>query len=193
MKRGFSWLCYAGLIFCGVLVLSGCPAADTPGTAGTVAGAVVEPIQKGVNEKGIYICGTPSNNNAVVARMLDLINRERGKYELAPVSLNPVLCSIAEDFCCAMIEGRFFPQDHINPLTYEGPYDRASAGGYLFLAVGENLAAAQTTPDEAMRDWMWSPRHRDIILGAQWTEVGIGVRTGGEYGVYWVLEFGNPP
>jgi uncharacterized protein YkwD len=58
--------------------------------------------------------------------------------------------------------------------------------------VGENLAAGQPTPERAFTDWMNSPSHRDNILDPRFTELGVGVRFGGEYGVYWVQEFGLP-
>ncbi len=35
--------------------------------------------------------------------------------------------------------------------------------------------------------------HRENVLSPQWKEIGIAVRVGGEYGVYWVQEYGNPP
>ena len=43
-----------------------------------------------------------------------------------------------------------------------------------------------------MKVGMDSPAHRAIILDARWTEVGIAVRTGGEYAIYWVQEFATP-
>jgi uncharacterized protein YkwD len=43
-----------------------------------------------------------------------------------------------------------------------------------------------------MKVWMGSPAHRENILDPRWSEVGIGVRTGGEYSIYWVQEFGDP-
>jgi len=39
---------------------------------------------------------------------------------------------------------------------------------------------------------MDSPSHRDNILDEKWSEVGISVRSGGEYSIYWVQEFGDP-
>jgi uncharacterized protein YkwD len=30
------------------------------------------------------------------------------------------------------------------------------------------------------------------VLNVQFTELGVGVRTGGEYQTYWVQEFGRP-
>ena len=39
---------------------------------------------------------------------------------------------------------------------------------------------------------MESPAHRDIILDEKWSEVGLSVRFGGEFSIYWVQEFGAP-
>ena len=36
------------------------------------------------------------------------------------------------------------------------------------------------------------PGHRDNILAPHWTETGVGIRTGGHFGVYWVQMFGLP-
>jgi uncharacterized protein YkwD len=63
---------------------------------------------------------------------------------------------------------------------------------YLFYSIGENLAAGQQTPVEVMRVWLSSPSHREIILDPRWKEVGVAVRSGGEYGLYWVQEFADP-
>jgi uncharacterized protein YkwD len=89
-----------------------------------------------------------------------------------------------------MIEGDFF--GHHDPDTGRGPADRALAGKYAFYSVGENLAAGQETAADVMKVWMKSPTHREIILDPAWKEVGIAIRGGGEYSLYWVMEFGDP-
>jgi uncharacterized protein YkwD len=43
-----------------------------------------------------------------------------------------------------------------------------------------------------MQDWMNSPGHRENILKPDFEEIGIGIRSGGDYGMYWVQEFGQP-
>lgn len=189
MKKGLSWFQRLTLLACGSVLLAGCPGTDGQDRARTALTGLTLDVEQG----GAKVCEVPDNDAALVNRVLELINVERAKYDLPPVTMNPLLSQIAADFCCDMIEGGFFPKDHINPDTGEGTYDRAVKGGYEFLAVGENLAAGQTSPEEAVTDWLNSPEHRNIILGAQWSEVGIAVRIGGEYGVYWVQEFGNPP
>ncbi|MBI3835326.1 MAG: CAP domain-containing protein [Planctomycetes bacterium] len=134
-------------------------------------------------------CTVPNDSEKLTEQVLQLINSERAKADLPPVVRNPNLDQLADDYACRMISADFFA--HEDPASGEGPAERA-LGKYRFLAMGENLAAGQQTPDEVMRMWMESPSHREIILDAEWTEVGIGVQNGGEYSYYWVQEFGHP-
>ena len=135
-------------------------------------------------------CVTPEDPERMADQVLQLVNLERAETDLPPVSRNPALEHIADDYACQMIAENFF--GHTDPITGYGPGDRAVVGKYAFYAIGENLAAGQQTPAEVMKVWMDSPSHRDIILDPKWTEVGIAVRVGGEYSTYWVQEFGAP-
>lgn len=135
-------------------------------------------------------CAVPEDENQLADQVLQLINLERVEYDLPPVVLNPVLTKVASDFACRLIDHNFFL--HQDPETGAGPGDRARAAEYLFYAVGENLAAGQATAAEVMDVWMESAAHREVILDERWQEVGIAVRIGGEYSIYWVQEFGEP-
>jgi len=135
-------------------------------------------------------CIVPDDSDRMVDQVLQLVNLERSDAGLPPVVVNPTLEQIADDYACRMIVEGFF--GHTEPDTGYGPGDRAVLSKYAFYAIGENLAAGQETPAEAMRVWMESPSHRDIILDEKWTEIGISVRGGGEYSIYWVQEFGTP-
>lgn len=180
-QQSAAWI--VQLALCGALaLLAGCPSAGTVGQGTPVAGAMVN--------NGV--CHVPDNADQLVQEVFDLVNRERTSRGLNPLTMNPLLNQIAEDYACEMIEEGFF--DHVNPFTGEGPGQRAINAGYVFLAIGENLAGGQTTPVQVMREWMASRQgHRENILSPQWSEIGIAVRTGGEHAVYWVQEFGNPP
>jgi len=125
-------------------------------------------------------------------QVIQLVNLERAAADrsLSPVVRNDQLSSIAEKYACQMIEEGFFA--HYDPVRGRGPDDRAVAGKYAFFAIGENLAAGPGTAAEVMELWMESPAHRDVILDPTWTEIGVGLRAGGEYGAYWVQVFGNP-
>lgn len=135
-------------------------------------------------------CITADDGKQMADQVLQLVNLERGEAGVAPVVINQALSKIAEDYGCHMIEEEFF--GHYDPLSGRGPAERAVAGRYRFFAVGENLAAGQQTAAEVMRVWMESPSHKAIILGDRWTELGVAVRFGGEHGIYWVQEFGDP-
>ncbi len=135
-------------------------------------------------------CVTPDGEKELGDAVLVLINQQRSKRSLRPVKANRFLKSIAEGYACRMVEGQFF--DHRDPATGAQPRDRAIEGKYRGYAIGENLAAGQQTPEEVVQVWMESPSHRNIILDPMWRDVGIGVRGGGEYSIYWVLEFGDP-
>ncbi|HSW47318.1 MAG TPA: CAP domain-containing protein [Phycisphaerae bacterium] len=174
------WLCAL------VPTLAGCPGSGEGPPASPIASMIVEGIQPASST-----CHTPANEQTLRERVFDLINQERTSRGLLAVTFSTQLDQMAEDYACEMIEGHFF--GHTNPYTGEEPGQRALDAGYIYLAVGENLAGGQTSPEQVMAEWMASTLHRQNILAAQWREMGLGVRTGGQHGVYWVLEFGNPP
>jgi uncharacterized protein YkwD len=168
-----------------VVFLTGCPTASESDAPGNIAGIIVEGIEAGGE------CRVPANADDLVGRVIELVNRERAAQGLAAVAVNPVLTRMADDYACELIEDHFFA--HISP-SGRGPAQRAIEAGYVFLAVGENLAGGQASPEQVMHEWLTSPQgHRENILQSQWKEIGISVRTGGDFGVYWVQVFGNPP
>jgi uncharacterized protein YkwD len=188
LKAGFSLTAAIQLaLSIGSAFLVGCPSASDLGSSAQVAGLVVNAA--GNSSEGGAV---PANADALIARMLELVNNERTGRGLQPLTLNPILNNMADDYAKEMVECGFF--SHQSATGGGGPGERAVSAGYVFLAIGENLAGGQTSPEQAMADWMKSTEgHRENILSPQWKEIGIAVRTGGEYGVYWVQEFGNPP
>ena len=168
----------------GLFFLTGCPTAQTDQSR--VATILVDGAGS-TRER----CQTPANAEDAAARVIELVNDIRRENGLEPLAVNLILTSVAEDYACQLIEDDFFA--HVHPANGDGPAERAIDGGYLFLSVGENLAGGQTSPEQVVQEWMDSQGHREQILSAQWREIGVAVRVGGEYKVYWVQEFGNPP
>jgi uncharacterized protein YkwD len=73
--------------------------------------------------------------------------------------------------------------------------DRAVQAGYRWRGIGENIAAGQESPDEAMAGWLASPGHCANIMDRSFTEMGAayGVSAGREKPhVYWTQVFGQP-
>jgi len=167
------------------LLVAGCalnePAADAddPRLARMVAGRTVADR-----------CLTPDDEPGLADELFNRINQEREVAGLPPVRRAPVLDRIAGDYACKMVRNSFFA--HLDPADGAGPGQRAMNAGYRFYAVGENLAAGHLSVEDAMASWMSSEAHREIILGPNWSEVGLAVRVGGPYETYWVQEFGEP-
>ncbi|NLX13093.1 MAG: CAP domain-containing protein [Phycisphaerales bacterium] len=144
------------------------------------------------NGSGGNTCTAPTNLDSLRADVMVLVNQQRAGYGLGAVTLNNQLNQAAQDFCCEMVEGDFFPADHINPLTGEGPADRVLAAGYDYRSLGENLARGHTSPQEVVTAWMNSPGHQAVILGADHTEIGVGICQGSSHGPHWVLDMASP-
>jgi uncharacterized protein YkwD len=135
-------------------------------------------------------CEDVADSQAVIQAVLAAVNGERARHDLAPLRLDPSLCDVAGFFACRLVEGGFFA--HEDPFDESTVDVRAANFGYAFQKIGENLAAGQRSVDEAMADWMASAEHRSNMLDPAYMDVGIGVKLGGECGIYWVLELGRP-
>lgn len=135
-------------------------------------------------------CSLPADAGALADQVLNLVNQERANAGLNPVVANVTLENEADEYACELIGDNFFA--HENPVTGSTLKDRAAAFNYQFSVIGENLAAGQKSPEEVMAAWMNSPGHRANILDPRFTQLGVAVRSGGQYGLYWVQEFGKP-
>jgi uncharacterized protein YkwD len=135
-------------------------------------------------------CQEPAEGAFWRSELLRLVNQERLGQGLDPVTLNQTLADQAAEYACEMIHYKFF--GHVNENTGSTLADRAAESGYDYWIIGENLAAGQRSPVQVMAELMDSPCHRENILNPAFTELGVGVRIGGDYGYYWVEEFGRP-
>lgn len=118
------------------------------------------------------------------AATLCLLNNERATRGLAPLSTQPQLESAAQNHSQAMVQHRFFA--HVSPGG-QTIVDRLAdyTGAALTYTTGENLAwgeGALATPTSIVRGWMASPGHRDNILNANFTEIGVGIAGGTPFG-----------
>ncbi len=124
-----------------------------------------------------------------LATLIELTNVERTKQGLAALTPDATLMSVAR--------GHSDNQARLNTMahTLEGVtfFQRIEQAGYRYRAVGENVAAGQRTPAEAVRDWMNSPGHRANILNAQFTQIGVGIAKSATTGMlYYTQNFGTP-
>lgn len=72
--------------------------------------------------------------------------------------------------------------------------DRATAAGYRWQSIGENIAAGQTSVDAVMQSWLQSSGHCANIMNPSFVDFGAASATdsGSDYRIYWTQVFGRP-
>lgn len=126
------------------------------------------------------------------ATILDLVNAERSKIGLNPLTENAALSNAAEAKLSNMFQNDYF--SHTSPKG-ETPWHWIKQSGYAYQYAGENLAINYSSAEKQHNAWMKSETHRANILSSKFTETGIAVRSGklnGEEAVITVEMFGAP-
>ncbi|RAP28389.1 hypothetical protein C2W64_04823 [Brevibacillus laterosporus] len=122
-----------------------------------------------------------SEASAMVNEVVDIVNQERSKAGLKPLSMDNELSKMATDKAKDMAKNNYF--DHNSP-TYGSPFDMMKQYDISFRTAGENIAQGQRSAKEVMKDWMNSSGHRKNIMNSSFTTIGVGYYNG-----YWVQEF----
>jgi uncharacterized protein YkwD len=121
------------------------------------------------------------------AKMLVLVNEERGKAGLKPLKFDAEMLPVARAHSQDMFARGYF--SHITPEGLS-PFDRMRNAKVRFLSAGENLALGQTL-NICHRGLMKSPGHRANILNPAFGKVGIAILDGGFYGLMITQNFRN--
>jgi uncharacterized protein YkwD len=123
-------------------------------------------------------------------RIVELVNAERARAGLAPLTRQAQLAAAAGDYAVTIAGTGSFSHDAVDGSRLQ---ERGEAHGYFgWTFRGENLAAGQDSPERVVRAWMDSPTHRANVLAAQACEIGVGRASarGTRYDTYWVMEIG---
>jgi hypothetical protein len=110
-----------------------------------------------------------------------LINHERRKFGLPPLSISPKLTQSAQGW-----------SDYLagtDQFTHGNATGRISAAGYDWGEAGEDLAGGYGTPRDVVAGWMGSQEHCQNILWPDYRDMGAGVNTN-PGGPIWNEDFG---
>jgi len=129
---------------------------------------------------------TTTDFSSYQQQVLDLVNAERTKRGLSPLTLDAKLCNVATKKSEDMVAKNYF--DHTSP-TYGSPFDMMRQFGVSYQAAGENIAKGQSTPQEVMNSWMNSSGHRANILSSNFTKLGVGIAKDSNGRLYWTQMF----
>ncbi|MDR3551652.1 MAG: CAP domain-containing protein [Clostridia bacterium] len=130
-----------------------------------------------------------SSVTTMESQVVTLVNQQRAKHGLQQLKVNSTLSYVARLKSQDMINKKYF--GHTSP-TYGSPFTMMQHYGIRFSAAGENIAMGQRTAQQVMTDWMNSPGHRANILGAMYTQIGVGCAKSSNGTLYWTQEFIKP-
>lgn len=130
--------------------------------------------------------------DSVRAEMLARVNAARKKAGAQPLISNSKLDLAAQRHAEDMLARNYFAHQNPEKKTVR---ERATAAGYDWDRIGENIAEGQFSVDEVMDTWMNSPGHRKNILEPEFKELGVGLALGqtgrGGHRILWVQAFGT--
>jgi uncharacterized YkwD family protein len=131
----------------------------------------------------------PAGEPSFELEVIRLVNIERKKEGMKPLSACDHLMQVAEIKSMDMVENSYF--SHTSPV-YGGLRDLLTHYQVSYSTSGENIAAGQRTPGEVMKGWMNSSGHRSNILHPGYTRMGVGTVEGGVYGGFtWTQLFAD--
>lgn len=136
---------------------------------------------------------------AFAEQVVILTNEARAAEGLPPLTTDDTLTAVAQAYAQNMAANDFL--DHDDPNSGQSVGDRVTSAGYVWQSVRENLAGGSDTPEEVVQGWLDSPEHRENLLAADITEIGVGVAfepddvfpaANAPYHNYWVQVFAHP-
>ncbi|MFD1928286.1 CAP domain-containing protein [Sporosarcina siberiensis] len=134
-------------------------------------------------EKPVQEAVTNNSISAIENAVLNLTNVERKKAGLSALQVDSKLMNSARQKSTDMATNNYF--SHTSP-TYGSPFDQMKANGVTYKSAAENIAAGQVSAEEVVKAWMESPGHRQNILAADFTHIGIGFDKNGNF---WTQQF----
>lgn len=125
--------------------------------------------------------------NEMKAEIVRLTNEARAEAGLSPLEVLPELMQCAQDKAQDMVDNHYY--GHNSP-KYGAAEDMIFSYIPNAATAAENIAAWNATPEAAFQSWMDSTKgHREIILTARLTHIGVGIVEGADGGYWWVQHF----
>ena len=128
--------------------------------------------------------GGSGSQEAWLSQVVDLVNAERAKAGVEPLSLHSSAVRAAQVRAEETVH--FF--SHTRPDGRDFATALAEAG-VSYSSAGENIAYGQSTPQGVMDQWMNSAGHRANILNPDFTAIGVGHYENGNGTDYWTQLF----
>jgi len=140
------------------------------------------------------------HNTTLAKQMLESINSYRSQARNCGSAAMPAVpaltwnCTLSQSSLVHsqdMAKNNFFDHTGSDGLSASS---RVTNAGYQWRAVGENIAAGQTSIAQVMQGWIDSPGHCRNIMSADFTQVGAALveTSDADYPTYWTQNFAAP-
>ena len=126
----------------------------------------------------IYLPTADTSVTAYEQEVIRLVNEIRADHGLRPLTYDWQLARVARYKSQDMKDNRYF--SHNSPV-YGTPFQMMKSFGISYRSAGENIARGYVTPQAVVSGWMNSSGHRANILNANFTHIGVGYVSGGNY------------
>ncbi|SES29417.1 CAP domain-containing protein [Salipaludibacillus aurantiacus] len=127
-------------------------------------GSIIRLIEEDSNQ-------TDPAEDSYEAEVVRLVNKERTSRGLDPLEHSPAVRNVAQAKSKDMVDNNYF--SHTSP-TYGSPFDMLDTYGVQYRTAGENIARGQRSPEAVVNAWMNSQGHRQNILNANFSKIGVG-------------------
>lgn len=108
-------------------------------------------------------------DTSYAAQVVSLVNQERSKYNLAPLTMHTTISSAAMTRAKEITTS--FSHTRPNGTSFSTVLKE---NGISYKGSGENIAWGQKTPQEVVTGWMNSAGRRANILNEKFTQIGVG-------------------
>lgn len=128
--------------------------------------------------------GTADSEHAFLREVVNLVNAERAKEGLSPLSIDTKVQA------AAMVRARecekLFSHTRPDGSSFSTALKEQNVS---YRSAGENIAWGQRSPEEVMNVWMNSSGHRANIMNPDFTTIGVGYYENAQGTDYWCQLF----
>ncbi|MBO5336031.1 MAG: hypothetical protein J6A94_02730 [Lachnospiraceae bacterium] len=126
----------------------------------------------------------PEIEHAFIREVVDLVNAERAKEGLSPLTLDTKVSAAAQ--VRAKECEQSFSHTRPNGSSFATALKEQNVS---YRNAGENIAWGQRSPEAVMKAWMNSSGHRANIMNANFTTIGVGYYRNANGTNYWCQLF----
>lgn len=126
--------------------------------------------------------GSASYNKEFADKVIELVNTERAKEGLSPLTKDTTLANLSN--IRSKEAATLFSHQRPDGTSWSTVLRQNNVS---YTSAAENIAAGQNTPEAVVKEWMNSPSHRANIMNSEYNKIGVScyVDQNAPYRYYW--------